>query len=220
MKTTTHEEGTRHISEGVPDLPTVLIVDDEASFRSIVGNILIMEGYHVAYFSSAEEILETALPCGPSCILLDVVMPGMTGIDLQELLAERESCPPIVFISGASGIPETELAMKRGAVGFLEKPFQASDLLSRVQEAIRKSEQDLVTTKKRMEKLILYKKLTKREKEVIRLVAKGYRNLEIAYELNIKEITVLKHKRCALTKLCLDSRNRVVLYIFLKDIER
>lgn len=210
--------GTRSMNGDTTDLPTVIIVDDEAPLRRIVGGLLHMDGYQVADYGSGEELLKAAFPRGPACILLDVVMPGMTGLELQERLAERERCPPIVFMSGSSDIPEAVMAMKNGAEDFLKKPFKENDLRLKVRGAIEKSQERLKLLAGRRRVMDLFDKLSPREKEVAVLTAQGERILRIVCDLGISESTVKKHRISAYRKM--EVENAVMLRESLAVIEK
>lgn len=179
----------------------VLIVDDNASFRSGVGALLLSAGTAVATYSSAADFLSSALPSGPCCLLLDICMPGMGGLDLQSELASRGFDVPIIFLTGHADVPTTVRAMKNGAVEFLTKPFQADDLLTAVHQALERCRQAMLKRAEFGELRSHYATLTPAEREVMDLVTRGLLNKQIAAELGRSEITVKVHRARAMAKM-------------------
>lgn len=186
--------------------PTVFIVDDDLSIRKGLGRLLKASGYVVETFGSAKEFLEMAMDCpGPACLVLDVKMPGLNGLELQDQLQRREYAMPIVFISGHGDIPMSVKAMKTGAIDFLTKPFDEEDLLKAVQEALKKDIVDRSTMNEKKSILQRVKSLTPREYEILTYVITGMLNKQIAYDLNISEKTVKVHRGRVMEKLGIDS---------------
>jgi len=169
---------------------TVFIIDDDASVRASIGDLLESCGLRSEAFGAAEEFLRGELPNGPSCLVLDVRLPGVNGLDFQRRLADAGFQIPIIFITGHGDIPMTVKAMKSGAVEFLTKPFRDRDLLDAIQQAL---ERDKATRQGRAEIAELrkrYETLTGREREVMGLVVSGMLNKQIAGELGNSEVTV------------------------------
>jgi len=179
----------------------VFVVDDDASLRDSLASLLRSVGLNVMTFGSAPEFLASELPDCPGCLVLDVRLPGVSGLDFQEDLATADIHFPVVFITGHGDIPMTVRAMKAGAVEFLTKPFRDQDLLDAVgvaleQDRTRREEESAVTDVKTN-----YSSLTPREKEVIALVTSGLMNKQIAGELGVSEITVKVHRGNIMRKM-------------------
>lgn len=181
--------------------PTVFIIDDDASVRTSLERLLRSAGFDVETFASAELFLGREHYDGIGCIVLDVRMPGISGIDLQDELSKADYSMPIVFITGHGNIPMGVQAMKKGAVNFLAKPFDDEELLQAVREAIEKDTQaraehaEVHDIRERLELL------TPRELEILRYVITGMLNKQIAYELSIAEKTVKVHRGRIMEKL-------------------
>jgi FixJ family two-component response regulator len=170
--------------------PTVFVVDDNASIREAIKSLVESTGLLVETFESTQDFLRHKLPDGPQCLVLDVLLPGVNGLDFQNELTRANIRIPIVFITGHGDIPMTVRAMKAGAVEFLTKPFQDEDLLKAIQQAL---DVDTATRKEQAETLDLrdrFATLTPRERQVLGLVAAGRLNKQIAAELGTSEITV------------------------------
>ena len=170
--------------------PTVFIIDDDASLRESIQDLLESSGLHSESFATAEEFLRSELPDGPRCLVLDVKLPGVSGLDFQRRLIEAGFQIPIIFITGHGDIPMTVKAMKSGAVEFLTKPFRDRDLLGAIRQAL---DRDQATRRERIELAELrkrYETLTAREHEVMSLVVSGMLNKQIAAELGNSEVTV------------------------------
>jgi FixJ family two-component response regulator len=184
---------------------TVFIIDDDPSARKGLTRLVSVAGMNVESFASAVDFLASGKFAGPSCIVLDVKMPEMTGPELQEKLGEAEYCMPIIFLSGHSDIPVAARAMKKGAVDFLTKPVDREALL----EAIRVSlARDAENRAQRAEKTSIHtqiKMLTPREHEIMTYVITGMLNKQIAFELGISEETVKIHRGRVMQKLGIDS---------------
>jgi len=185
--------------------PVVIIVDDDQSFRTFLSRLVSTIGLKAILYASAEEFLAARPPDGPACLVLDVQMPGLSGLDLQRELVRTGHRLPIVFITGHGDIPMTVEAMKAGAVGFLTKPLRNQDLLDAVKEGIsidreaRQRREDVAELRKR------YESLTAREREVFALVVTGSLNKQIALELGTTERTVKAHRGQMVQKMQADS---------------
>ncbi|HXX44854.1 MAG TPA: response regulator transcription factor [Candidatus Acidoferrales bacterium] len=188
----------------------VFVVDDDASVREAVGNLLESVGVRSESFASAEEFLHARRPDEPSCLLLDVRLPGLNGLEFQEVLHKAGIRIPIVFITAHGEVPMASRAMKAGAVDFLTKPFQKQELLTAVHQAIdrdrvaRKAEAAISRVRSKWEKL------TPREREVMDLVVAGLMNKEIAAKLGVTEITVKVHRGRVMEKMEADSLPELV----------
>jgi FixJ family two-component response regulator len=183
-----------------PD-PIIFVVDDDPSLRHALTNLLRSVGLHVETFGSAREFLAGPRPDAPGCVVLDVRLPGLSGLDLQRELAAAQLDLPIIFITGYGDIPMTVRAMKAGAVEFLTKPFRDQDLLDAIQHAL---ERDRVAWHWRAALAAVrqcYDRLTPREREVMRLVVAGLLNKQIAAELGISEIMVKVHRGQVMRKM-------------------
>jgi FixJ family two-component response regulator len=170
--------------------PIVFVIDDDLSMRRALTNLIQSVGMEVETFGSAPELLKSKLPEVPSCLVLDIRLPGLSGLDLQTELAKANIRIPIVFITGHGDIPMTVRAMKSGAVDFLTKPFRDQELLDAVVSAIDKDRKRRETDKAVANLRALYDTLSSREREVLGFVAGGLMNKQIAAELDLAEITV------------------------------
>jgi len=168
----------------------VFVVDDDSSVREAIQSLIKSVGLRVETFETAQQFLGSKRPEAPGCVVLDVRLPGLSGLDLQRQLAANEIKLPIIFITGYGDIPMSVSAMKAGALEFLTKPFRDQDLLDAIQKAL---ERDRTARRQRMETAELRERvdaLTSREREVMRLVVAGLLNKQIAGELGTSEITV------------------------------
>jgi FixJ family two-component response regulator len=182
---------------------TVYVVDDDQSVREALSSLIRSVGLQVETFASADEFL--ASPAwrtgGPACLVLDVRMPGMSGLELQRELNAAASPIPIIFITGHGDIPMTVRAMKAGAVEFLPKPFREQDLLDAIRVAVERSQAARVEFLAGAELRARYRSLSSREREVLALVLQGLRNKQAADRLGISEVTVKVHRHHVMEKM-------------------
>ena len=184
---------------------TVFVIDDESSVRKAVARLLKSAGHRAETFGSAEEFLRRPHYDGPGCLILDVKMPGQSGLELQEALAKAGYYLPIIFVSGRSDIPISVKAMKAGAVDFLTKPFKGTVLLEAVRLSLAKDRQVRSSRAEVQEIQRRLETLTAREREVLSLVVAGWLNKRIGYELGISEKTVKVHRARVMEKMRADS---------------
>jgi FixJ family two-component response regulator len=175
---------------GKSDGPTVFVVDDDASVRGALSSLIRSVGLHVEVFSAAREFLRVKAPAGPACLVLDVRLPGLSGMDLQRELLAANNPIPIIFITGHGDIPMSVRAMKAGAAEFLTKPFRDQELLDAIQAALQRDSQALKERAEMQELRDHYALLSPREREVMVLVVRGLLNKQVAGELGTSEITV------------------------------
>ena len=181
--------------------PIVFIIDDDASMRRALTNLFQSVGLEVEAFGSAPEMLQSKVPDVASCLVLDIRLPGLSGLDLQTELAGANIHIPIIFITGHGDIPMTVRAMKGGAVDFLTKPFRDQDLLDAVVKAIERDRKRREAEKTVSNLQSMFETLTSREREVLALVASGLMNKQIAAELGLAEITVKIHRGHLMKKM-------------------
>jgi len=181
--------------------PTVLVLDDDASVREGIDGLLRSVGLATRLFVSVDEFLSARLPDGPCCLVLDVRLPGQSGLDLQAVLAKRDRAPPIIFITGHGDIQMSVRAMKAGASEFLTKPFRDQDLLDAIQAAVERDRLQLQESGRSASLKVQFEALTLREREVMAFVASGLMNKQIAGALGVSEITVKVHRSQVMRKM-------------------
>lgn len=182
----------------------VYVVDDDVSVREALELLILDAGWQPETFESAEEFLERSLMDGPSCLVLDVTLPNLNGLELQRRIVDRIGMP-IIFITGHGDVPTTVEAMKAGAVEFLTKPFANDELQNAIGQAIERSRTALADEAELRALRDVYASLTPREREVMALVVSGLLNKQIAVELGISEITVKAHRGRVMRKMEVDS---------------
>ncbi len=182
-------------------MPTVFLIDDDPAIRDAVGLLLRANGLAVETFASAVDFLESDAVQRPGCLLLDVRMPGMSGLDLQKRLQEMDCRMPIIFITGHGDVPMAIRAMKAGAFDFVEKPFQAQALLDRLHEALALDAQERRRQARRNDVAARLALLSPREQEVMERVAAGQYNKVVAADLGISISTVEIHRKRVMEKL-------------------
>jgi FixJ family two-component response regulator len=184
---------------------TVCVVDDDSSVRQSVSRLVRAAGFTVRTFSSPKNFLNQPLPQGPTCILLDMCMDGMNGLEVQKRLAETDRCAPIVFLSGHATVLTATAGMKHGAEDFLEKPFRPIQLLDAIRSAIEHDKTISAERRKRADIRMRYDTLTPREQEVMKLVVTGLLNKQAAAELGISEKTIKVHRARVMEKMQVES---------------
>jgi len=180
---------------------TIFVVDDDAAVRRSLTRLLRSAGWSAEAFASAGELLERAPICGPGCVLLDVDMPGISGLELQERMIDAGIFLPVVFLSGKGDIPMSVQAMKHGAVDFLVKPVEEAILFQALEQAIRRQAAEAAVRHQRDSIMARLALLSDREREVLELVLKGRLNKQIAYDLGIVEKTVKAHRGRIMEKM-------------------
>jgi FixJ family two-component response regulator len=184
-----------------PALPIVFVVDDDVSVRESLELLIQTAGRHVETFSTAHEFLARPRSPVPSCLILDVSLPGLNGLDLQQKVSADRTDLPIIFITGHGDIPMTVRAMKAGAIEFLTKPFSDEVLLNAIHQALERS-RTAIALEAQMEELRgCYRDLTPRERQVMALVVGGLLNKQVGGELGISEITVKAHRGKVMEKM-------------------
>jgi FixJ family two-component response regulator len=183
----------------------VYVVDDDAAIRKALVRLLRSMGLEVVAFSTAQEFLDAAPTRRPACLVLDVRLPGIGGLDLQSRLGQSQPNLPVIFITGYGNVPTSVRAMKGGAIDFLQKPFQDDDLLAAVQHALALSRHALAESLVRAEIQQRLDTLTRREREVMELVVTGMLNKQIAAELGAAEKTIKVHRGRVMHKMKVNS---------------
>jgi len=186
----------------VTDAASVIhVIDDDDSFRTAVARLLKAAGYEVRTYRSAGDFLLDAPRNGPGCLLLDVRMPGPSGLELQEALAKNGDSLPVIFVTGHGDIRQSVRAMRHGAVDFLTKPVKRKELLSAVEQALQKQSAGAAAEKARRDVAVRHAKLSPREREVFELVVAGHLNKQIAAALKTSERTVKAHRARIMEKM-------------------
>jgi FixJ family two-component response regulator len=181
--------------------PNVFVVDDDVSIRESLKALILCEGWQPETFASAEAFLSHPRMVAPSCLVLDVTLPDINGLDLQKRVAAGRSDMPIIFITGHGDVPMTVRAMKAGAVEFLMKPFGAEELLNAIRHAIERSRMTLDREAETQALRDRHASLSRREQQVMVLVAAGLLNKQVGFELGISEITVKAHRGKVMQKM-------------------
>jgi FixJ family two-component response regulator len=181
--------------------PIVFVVDDDVSVRESLELLIQNEGWHPETFASAQEFLDRPRVRVPNCLLLDISLPGLNGLELQKRIAVERADIPIIFITGHGDVPKSVQAMKAGAVEFLTKPFNDEELLTATRQALERSRLALARVTEVQELRERYASLTPREREVMALVVSGLLNKQVGYELGISESTVKAHRGQVMQKM-------------------
>ena len=184
-----------------PTKPTVVVVDDDISVRESLELLIENEGWHPALFESAQGFLARLPTLVPSCLILDVNLPDLSGLDIQQRISEEKSSIPIIFITGYGDIPTSVRAMKAGAAEFLTKPLDDGLVIQAIRDAVLRSQANAKREgiQRQLEERLA--SLTKREREVMTLVVKGLMNKQVGFELDISEITVKAHRGRVMEKM-------------------
>jgi FixJ family two-component response regulator len=183
------------------DEPVVLILDDDPALRASLSDLLNSMQLQVRAFGSVRDLLQSEFPAGPSCLVLDVRLPGLSGLDLQAELARINNAVPIIFITGHGDVPMSVRAMKAGAVDFLTKPFRDIELLDAVAAALELDRKRRADAKATLELQEAFNSLTVREREVLGFVTAGFPNKQIAFRMSLSEITVKIHRGSVMRKM-------------------
>lgn len=205
-----HKLDTPASPPGGEPAPIVLVVDDDEQIRTAISALVRSAGYRVTLYADAIELLADTLPDGVRCLVADIRLPSISGLDLQRELAKRGERLPILFITGHGDIPMSVRAMKAGAVDFLAKPFHDQDILEAIANALaedirsKEHDADLVSLRER------FASLTDRERQVLRLVSSGLLNKQVAGELGLSVITVKFHRGKAMRKMQAQTLAQVV----------
>jgi FixJ family two-component response regulator len=184
-----------------PTPPTVVVVDDDVSVRESLELLIENEGWKPALFESAEKFLARLPNLVPSCLILDVNLPDLSGLDIQQRISDEKFSTPIIFITGYGDIPTSVRAMKAGAAEFLTKPLDDAIVLQAIREAVLRGQASLKQDGAQRQLQERLDSLTKREREVMNLVVKGLMNKQVGYELDISEITVKAHRGRVMEKM-------------------
>jgi len=188
----------------------VFVIDDDPSIREAIESLIRSVGMHIQTFASAQDFMASTRPDAPACLVLDVRMPGLSGLDLQRELLDSDIRIPIIFITGHGDIPMSVRAMKAGAVEFLTKPFRDQDLLDAISQALERDRMQRAQDAEIAHFRDRYQQLTPREREVMEWVVSGLLNKQIAVRLNISEITVKLHRHQVMEKMKAESLAELV----------
>ena len=184
-----------------PTPPTVVVVDDDVSVRESLELLIQNEGWRPALFESAQAFLARLPTVVPSCLILDVNLPDLSGLDIQQRISDEKSSTPIIFITGYADIPTSVRAMKAGAAEFLTKPLNDEILIQAIREAVLRNQANLKREGAQRQIQERFATLSKREREVMNLVVKGLMNKQVGFELDISEITVKAHRGRVMEKM-------------------
>ena len=196
---TGREKSPDHLAKAIGR--TVFVVDDDSAVRETLGSLFRSIELRVELFGSAQEFTQSNVPDAASCLVLDIRLPGISGLDFQSQLAEAGIHVPIIFMTGHGDIPMSVKAMKAGAIDFLTKPFRDQDMLDAVVKALERDEKRRKGEKTESAVRILFESLTSREREVMALVVQGLMNKQIAAKLDLSEITVKVHRSHMMQKM-------------------
>ena len=212
MLTITTTDGTHSRPSRTPSTtPIVFVVDDDVSVRESLELLILASGWQSETFASAQEFLSYPRPSVPSCLILDVSLPDLSGLDLQKRVAVDRSDMPIIFITGCSDVRTTVQAMKAGAIEFLIKPFREEALVNAIRQALHQSETALVQLAEMQTLRGRYACLTRREREGMTFVVSGLLNKQVGGELGISEITVKAHRGQVMRKMHAESLPALVM---------
>lgn len=183
----------------------VYVIDDDSSVGDAISNLLEAVGYQTQVFNSSEEFLQVPRADIPSCLILDVKLPGMNGLEFQQHLENKGIRIPIIFITAHGDIPMTARAMKQGAIEFLAKPFQKADLIAAIQQGLETDRKNREDASKFQDLQSRFETLTLRQREVMEMVVAGQLNKQIAAKLDLSEVTVKMHRRQVMERMNADS---------------
>jgi FixJ family two-component response regulator len=205
-RTTNHANPVAESRPQAPgDGPIIFVVDDDNSVREGLAGFVRSIGLRVETFATASEFLRRAAPEGPACLVLDLALPGLSGMDLQRELAATDRHLPIIFITGHGDIPTTVRAMKAGAVEFLTKPFIEGDLMQSIEQALERDREALSHRMELEDLRSRYETLTSREREVMKLVVQGMMNKQVAATLGAHQTTIKTHRGRVMRKMQAES---------------
>ncbi|MCU7802331.1 MAG: response regulator [Candidatus Thiodiazotropha sp. (ex Lucinoma borealis)] len=207
-------------TEAVAPASTVFVVDDNVVVREALVALLKIEGFHVQAYSSATDFLNAYQPDTPGCLLLDINLPDITGIKLQDLLAERDLNIPIIFLTGQANVSNTIQAFRKGAIDLIEKPASDEILLERINEALAIDAEERANALRQAAIQQYVERLTKREQEVMGLLVSGYSNKQMAQELEISYRTVEIHRRRVYEKMEVESLAELIKMVHVIEFLR